>query len=105
LDENQLQARRALARRLLAQGVKPLTVAQQLGVGRSWVYRLRDEIRAEAKAEAARRKWDGTERRKGEERRGTVGPPSFPRNWSRRTGKDRRGASIVARATDGEAGA
>lgn len=68
-DRDAMEAKRAVAVRLLDQGIAPSVVRQQLRVSKTWIYKVRQESRSQTPT------WDGVERR--------VSPP-------RRSGTDRR---------------
>jgi transposase len=63
MDTRASTERRQLAKRLLGQGLRPKMVAKQLGVSPSWIYAVRQELNE------SQRSWQGTERRRGIDRR------------------------------------
>jgi hypothetical protein len=95
-DDAAMNAKRELAKRLLDKGVAPAAVMRELGMSKSWIYR----VRAEAQPGAST--WTGIERRSGERRSGRdrrlaperqiqLGMPG-----ERRSGKDRRKHPLYA---------
>jgi hypothetical protein len=64
-----MHQKRELALRLMSQGVAPAAVRQQLGVSKTWIYKVRQDAKREVTG------WDGVERRI---------------NAARRQGRDRR---------------
>ena len=93
-DRNSMEEKRIIAVRLLNQGIAPSAVRQQLRVSKTWIYKVRQESMNRAVA------WDGVERRLGLPRRSGLDRRVDPSRKSdgatgdRRSGKDRRSASV-----------
>ena len=85
-DRDAMEAKRAVAVRLLNQGVAPSMVRQQLQVSKTWIYKVRQES---AKPSAT---WDGIERRAAAPRRSGLDRRHDPNRaqGDRRSGRDRR---------------
>lgn len=92
-DREAMDAKRAVAVRLLNQGIAPSVVRQQLQVSKTWIYKVRQE--------SARRPatWNGIERRVSPQRRSGADRRCNPnralddtRSGDRRSGRDRRQA-------------
>jgi hypothetical protein len=93
IDREAMEAKRIMAVRLLDQGIAPAMVRRQLGVSKTWIYKIRQESMNRSPV------WDGVERRTSSPRRSGTDRRTDPTRHilygmpgERRSGKDRRRA-------------